>query len=271
MGKGTGKYYSPVYKAKKYSCAKKKSLGIKHIVCACIAIAFAASGIIAWQSVSADANTFETSSSVQSHPADVETYPRIVNKSKPVDASYEPQNLVSLNTVPNGQSIYLRSDAAESFINMLSAMANDGLAVLPVKGYNSYASQYTALSDSIDKFIAEGCSSDEATQKTSLLLSKPGTDESQLGTSIDISTDVNSVEKFAATDQYKWICNNAYKFGFIIRYTADKQDITGVEARPWHLRFVGESAAEYMKETGLCLEEYVSCVMKYCPGATQED
>ncbi|MDD6395475.1 MAG: D-alanyl-D-alanine carboxypeptidase family protein [Acutalibacteraceae bacterium] len=270
MVKGTGKYYSPVYKAKKYSCANKKSSGIKRIVCACIAVAFAASGIIAWQSVRADANTFATSASAQSYPTDVDSYPRIVNESKPVDKSYEPQNLVSLNTVPNGQSVYLRSDAAESFINMLDAMAKDGLAVLPVKGYTSYDAQQAALSESIDKFIAEGCSSDEATQKTSLLLSTPGTDESQLGTSIDVSTDVNSVEKFSATEQYKWICNNAYKFGFIIRYTADKQEITGVEARPWHLRFVGESAAEYMKENGMCLEEYVKCVMKYCPGATQE-
>ncbi len=271
MGRGTGKYYSPVYKAKKYACAGKKSVGIKHIVCACIAIAFAASGIIAWQSVNADAKSFETPSTVQSYPTDVETYPRIVNKSEPVEESYEPQNLVSLNTVPNGQSVYLRSDAAESFINMLAAMAEDGLAVLPVKGYTSYEEQNAALSASIDKFIAEGCSSDEATQKTSQLLSQPGTDEAQLGTSIDISTDANSVDSFSSTEQYKWICSNAYKFGFIIRYTADKQDITGVEARPWHLRFVGESAAAYMKSTGLCLEEYVSCVMKYCPSATQED
>lgn len=269
MRKGTGKYYSPVYRAKKYSTAGK-GLRFKHILCACIAVAFAASGIIAWQSVNADANSFETVTVSKNYLENVETYPRVVNESKPMDASYQPENLVSLNTVPNGQSVYLRSDAAESFINMLAAMAEDGLAVLPVKGYTSYEEQNAALSSSIDKFIAEGCSSDEASQKTSQLLSKPGTDEAQLGTSIDISTEADSVENFASTEQYQWICNNAYKFGFIIRYTADKQKITGIEARPWHLRFVGTNAAEYMKSSNLCLEEYVSNVMKNCPYATQE-
>lgn len=271
MGRGTGKYYSPIYKAKKYACTGRKSFRIKHIICAFIVIAFTASGVIAWQSVNADAKIFESTSTAQSYPTDVETYPRIVNQGEPVEESYEPQNLVSLNTVPNGQSVYLRSDAAESFINMLAAMKDDGLAVIPIKGYTSYAEQNAALSESIDKFIAEGCSSEEATQKTSQLLSQPGTDESQLGTSIDISTDANSVERFSSTEQYQWICSNAHKFGFIIRYTADKQRITGVEARPWHLRFVGESAAGYMKSTGLCLEEYVSCVMKHCPSATEEN
>ncbi len=271
MGRGTGKYYSPVYRAKKYSCAGKSTIGIKHIICACIAVAFAASGIIAWQSVNADANSFETSVISQNYPEDVESYPRIVNESQPVAASYEPKNLVSLNTVPNGQSVYLRADAADNFIAMLAAMAEDGLAVIPVKGYTSYDQQNVALSNSIDKFIAEGYTEEEASQKTSLLFSKPGTDEAQLGTSIDICTDANSLEKFSLTEQYKWICGNAHKFGFVIRYTADKQNITGVEARPWHLRFVGVNAAQYMKSANLCLEEYVSCVMKNSPAATQEN
>lgn len=267
-GKGTGKYYSPVYRAKKSPAKIKRTKRIKHILLTGIAMVAVATGIIAWQ-LNRSSNSFiEFTASQQL--GNVETYPRLVNKANPIDMSYEPQNLVSLNTVPNGQSILLRSDAAESFISMLSSMTDDGLAVIPVKGYTSYLEQTNTLEKSIDQFIAEGMSSQEAAERTSSRFFTPGTNESQLGTSVDVSTQTNSVENFASTEQYQWLCNNAHKFGFIIRYTADKQNITGVEAQPWHLRFVGVKAAGYMKSADLCLEEYIDRVINDCPTATEE-
>lgn len=270
MSKGTGKYYSPIYKAKKTPASIKKAKIIKHLILAGLAVIVVVAGITVWQIRNSDNDSFiEVLASKQSL-TDVETYPRIVNVSNPIEASYEPQNLVSLNTIPNGESIFLRRDAAESFLEMLSAMANDGLAVLPIKGYTSYQEQYKAQENSVDKFIAEGYSSQDATDMTSRTLLTPGADEAQLGTSIDVSTEANSVGNFSCTEQYEWLCNNAHKFGFIIRYTEDKQSITGVEAKPWRLRFVGVSAAEYMKYENLCLEEYVEQVMNDNPIAVQE-
>lgn len=270
MRKGTGKYYSPIYKAKKMPASIKRTKIIKRSILAGLAVIVAAVGVTVWQVRNSDNDSFIEVLASKRSLSDVETYPRVVNTSTPIDISYEPQNLVSLNTVPNGESIFLRHDAAESFLEMLSAMADDGLAVLPIKGYTSYQEQYEAQKNSVDKFIAEGYSSQDATDMTSRTLSTPGADEAQLGTSIDVSTETNSVDNFSDTEQYEWLCNNAHKFGFIIRYTEDKQNITGVEAKPWRLRFVGVSAAEYMKFENLCLEEYVEQVINDNPTAIEE-
>lgn len=269
--RGKGKYFSPVYVAKKYPSITKKTFAAKKIAIVCIAMAILAAGLIIWQTTHSSSDSFIEVTASGRGLADVDTYPRIVDESSPVDESYEPENLVSLNTIPNGESIFLRHDAAESFISMLDAMAKDGLAVLPIKGYTSYQAQNEAMSDSVDKFIAEGCSSSEANKKSSQLLLEPGKDEAQLGTSVDISVNVNSVESFSSTKQYQWIQNNACKFGFVIRYEADKQEITGVSAKPWHLRYVGVEAAEYMKSNNLCLEEYVEQVQKDNPSAVEEN
>jgi LAS superfamily LD-carboxypeptidase LdcB len=271
MNKGTGKYYKPVYRAKKTPAKVKRAKIIKRSVLACLAVAAVAAGIFVWQSANVENDSFIEVFAAGHSLSNVEVYPRVVSAEHPVAQSYEPENLVSLNTVPNGESIYLRRDTAESFIEMLSAMAGDGLAVIPIKGYTSFAEQTEAQTQSIDKFIAAGYSSDEAASMTSAQLLTPGADEAQLGTSIDVSTEMDSVANFSATEQCEWLCNNAHKFGFIIRYTESKQSITGIEAKPWHLRYVGVSAATYMKNQNLCLEEYVELVKKDNPAATQEN
>ena len=56
---------------------------------------------------------------------------------------------------------------------------------------------------------------------------------------------------------YKWLEKNCYKYGFILRYPADKVAITGINYEPWHFRYVGVALATEMMEQGLCLEEYV--------------
>ena len=62
---------------------------------------------------------------------------------------------------------------------------------------------------------------------------------------------------FASTKQSAWLNEHCWEYGFIIRYTKEKEKITGFEAEPWHIRYVGVEHAMYMKEHDLCLEEYV--------------
>ena len=62
---------------------------------------------------------------------------------------------------------------------------------------------------------------------------------------------------FGETAAAKWLEENAYKFGFILRYPKDKSDITNIIYEPWHFRYVGRYHATRMHQTGLCLEEYV--------------
>ena len=63
---------------------------------------------------------------------------------------------------------------------------------------------------------------------------------------------------FADTEEYKWLTDNAWKFGFILRYPADKADITGHTFEPWHYRYVGRYHAKIIRDNGLCLEEYIA-------------
>ena len=81
-------------------------------------------------------------------------------------------------------------------------------------------------------------------------------DESLLGLSVDAYFSPKDAT-YANTNTYKWFANNAYKYGFIIRYPKDKTDETGVGFRPWTLRYVGRYAATKMRDENLCLEEFI--------------
>ena len=82
----------------------------------------------------------------------------------------------------------------------------------------------------------------------------PGTSEHELGLCVDIASGDSSVTN---EDVWNWLSKNSYKYGFIQRYTAEKQDITGIIPEEWHFRYVGKKAAEEMHENDLCLEEYL--------------
>lgn len=83
----------------------------------------------------------------------------------------------------------------------------------------------------------------------------PGTSEHQLGIAVDINAD-----KAHSSNQevYVWLADNAYKYGFILRYPLGKEKITGTAYEAWHYRYVGKEAAEEIYSKQICLEEYLS-------------
>lgn len=86
----------------------------------------------------------------------------------------------------------------------------------------------------------------------------PGTSEHQLGTAFDFFTEGTKYnDKFEATAEYRWLSENAYKYGFIERYPEDKENVTGRSKMPWHFRFVGVENAKEIYDNKLCLEEYL--------------
>ena len=86
----------------------------------------------------------------------------------------------------------------------------------------------------------------------------PGTSDHQSGLGFDLSLAGYGGQKFAQSDEYKWLVENAHKFGFIFRYPEGKENITGYSFEPYHLRFVGQYHAAIIHETGLTLDEYVA-------------
>ncbi len=259
-GKGTGKYYAPVYRAKKSPMKLRRIKIIKRCAVIAAAVAVVAVSIAAFQINKDDSSSFVKVAASEQSLAGVSSYPRIVDHSSPLPEDYVPENLVTLGTLPNGDNVTLRADAAEAFLTMCSAMSEDGLGIVPVRGYVSYDEQRNVLSAAADRLVAEGASAEEAQKLAADEVSAPGEDEAQLGTSIDVSVSADSFDSFTLTEQYQWICANARHYGFIIRYTSANQKYTGVKDKPYHLRYVGKDAAEFMASSNLCLEEYVRAV-----------
>jgi len=165
-----------------------------------------------------------------------------------------PSDLVVPNVllrVPGNESMQVRKPAAAALEAMFADAKTAGLNLMLSSGYRSYAYQVNLYKGYVK---TDG----QATADTQS--ARPGYSEHQTGLAADIepSTQKCEVEQcFADTPEGKWLAANAYKYGFIIRYTADKVNVTGYEYEPWHVRYIGkELAAELHNKHVETLEEF---------------
>ena len=269
-GKGTGKYYAPVYRAKKSPAKLRRIRLFKRCAVIAAAVTIVAVSIAAIKISSDDSASFVKVAASEQLLVGVSSYPRIVDQSSPLPEDYVPENLVALGTLPNGENVFLRADAAEAFLTMCSAMSEDGLGIVPGRGYVSYEDQSSLLPETAARLDAAGATAEAAEKAAKAEVFAPGEDEAQLGTSIDVSVSAEIMDQFVLTEQFQWIARNAWHYGFIIRYTSANQKYTGVEERPWHLRYVGKEAAEFMAAENKCLESYIRIVKADNPDAKEE-
>jgi D-alanyl-D-alanine carboxypeptidase len=154
---------------------------------------------------------------------------------------------------------YLDSRAAPYLIEMLEAAKKDGMDLIVVSAYRSCAYQQQNFDNSLNERINKGMTYDEAYKETAANVAFPGKSEHNAGVAADIMTSSYTSmddDGFKNTPEYKWLQDNAYKYGFILRYPENKTDITGIIYEPWHYRFVGKYYANEIRNSGLCLEEY---------------
>ena len=115
-------------------------------------------------------------------------------------------------------------------------------------GYRSYANQEEIAELRIEEFMEEyGLDYGPAYEKVYKEVAKPGHSEHHLGLAVDI----------IGEDAQVWLAEHCWEYGFILRYTAEKEAITGFIDEPWHFRYVGTKVSLDMKDSGLCLEEYL--------------
>ena len=107
--------------------------------------------------------------------------------------------------------------------------------------------------------MARGYGEEKAREEAATSVAYPGTSEHNLGLAVDIVARDYQIldDKQADTAEARWLEENCWKYGFILRYPTDKTDITGIIFEPWHYRYVGEEAAREIMERGICLEEYL--------------
>lgn len=176
----------------------------------------------------------------------------LVNKKYFLDENYEPQNLVVPKVPFAIGEMKLQKVASEALENMFKVAKEEAkLNLVARSGYRSYKTQVQLFA----RYVKNN-GYDEAVKFSA----KPGQSEHQTGLAMDITADsVNRLLKysFGETKEGIWTKDNCYRFGFIVRYPADKTEITGYNYEPWHLRYVGKEIAKEIYDQDITLEDYL--------------
>ena len=164
---------------------------------------------------------------------------------------------ITLTQLQNGQAIDSR--CYPDLQEMMDACRADGLSPLIVSSFRSNETQESLYNRKINQFKDMGYNDDDAKIEAGRIVAVPGTSEHQLGLAIDVvDTSYQTLdEQQENTPTQKWLMQNSYKYGWILRYPNSKKDITGIIYEPWHYRYVGKEAAEEIYNSGVCLEEYL--------------
>ena len=239
-----------------------KKLGVLHEGNGIIRIGKTANG---WSKVIFDGNEayISTSYLTEKEPAKAVSSDRItvdpysdlwylvvVDSQREIPADYVPE---LAEVASSGK--YLDSRVAKHYNDMYAAAKKDGITLTPYSGYRSYARQQRNYNNLTETYMSRyNLTRQEAAKKAATVILPPGTSEHNLGLAMDIC---NTNSSFSSQKEYKWLTQHAHEYGFILRYTAEKQDITGIIPEPWHWRYVGIEHAGKIKDSGLCLEEYL--------------
>ncbi|MER1996023.1 MAG: M15 family metallopeptidase [Arthrobacter sp.] len=169
----------------------------------------------------------------------------VVNKDRPLaDPAYVPEDL------HDGGGVLLRPEAAAAYGRLSADAAAAGVGITAVSGFRTADEQariHASYSASYGNDRADGISA------------RPGHSEHQTGLAVDISNADGTCALeacFEATPAGAWAAENAHRYGFVIRYPAGREAVTGFAYEPWHLRFVGSEIAAELHKTGKTLEEF---------------
>lgn len=166
----------------------------------------------------------------------------LVNALNPIPQGYEPD----LISVTDRHSI--SAVCYDALIQMLDGCTAAEIEYDFNSSYRTQEVQEAILEGNIEKYMMqEELDYDAAQEKALTFVAIPGTSEHQLGLAVDLLGD----------EAVAWFNQNCWDYGFIVRYTEEKESITGIIDEPWHFRYVGKDVARDLKETGLCLEEYL--------------
>ena len=157
-------------------------------------------------------------------------------------------NLVSFNGYQVADTIY------NDLVDMYNAALNDNITLKINNAYRSKDEQTQIFENKMNAYENEGYTKEKAYKQTTLTVQVPGYSEHETGLAIDFSNEGHYDEN---EKMWEWLNNNAYKYGFILRYPEDKYEITKIDYEPWHYRYVGKKAAKEITDKNITLEEYL--------------
>lgn len=196
--------------------------------------------------------------------------PLLVNRQHPVASDFAPADLVNLSEYCDSSLVKIKYDgtqgvreAADALIRMLEAAKADGITSWQVSAaYRSYADQQRIFDNKVKSFQNNNpdWSLSRCRSAASVTVADPGASEHHTGLAFDMT--VPNTSMFLGTKQCTWLHQHCWEYGFILRYTDEKQQITGFAGEAWHIRYVGTEHSLAMQQSGQCLEEYLGEVQQ---------
>lgn len=176
----------------------------------------------------------------------------LVNKYNHLPKNYKPSDLAYLDGA-YGNKVPMRSIIKEPFLELQAAAKKEiNINLMPTTAFRDESFQRTLYTNYVNK---------EGVEKADTYSARPSYSEHQTGLSIDLKN--IALSNVRLTDEnYEWLHNNAYKYGFIIRFPKDKENITLYQFENWHIRYVGKEAAKIIYENNLTLEEYIDLYVR---------
>lgn len=172
----------------------------------------------------------------------------IVNKYYKLNENYEPSDLVTIDSKFASNNQRLRKEAADKFEEMAADALASGIKIYAGSTYRSYDYQL----DLYNRYVLQDGFAEAETYSA-----RAGYSEHQLGLAVDV---LNGDWQYLSEndDEYTWLIDNSYKYGFILRYPRNKEYVTGYMFEDWHFRYLGVELANKVKLSGLTYDEYVA-------------
>lgn len=172
----------------------------------------------------------------------------LVNKNNQLPSYYIPNNLEEIDKNYAHDHKLVRRETRLAFEKLSQQAKDEGYRIVAVSGYRDYDYQ---------KKLFEGYVKDKGLEYALNCSSKAGHSEHQTGLAIDVEGSNRDYDHFEDAPEFTWMQENAYKYGFILRYPKGKEFITGFKYEPWHYRYVGKEVAAYIHKYNITLEEYL--------------
>lgn len=171
----------------------------------------------------------------------------LVNKYNYLTEDYIPENLEPIDIAYARSGMQLVREAKEAFETLSEDAKKEGKNIIAMSSYRSYDYQVNLYNN----YVAT-----DGKEAADTYSARAGYSEHQTGLAVDVYNKVLPYTSFEETEEFNWMQENAYKYGFILRFPKDKVNITGYQYESWHYRYVGKEAAKYIHNHDLTLEEY---------------
>lgn len=207
-------------------------------------------------------------------PADFyQGYLVLVNQSQKLPNDYLAKDLVKAReviAVPNPEDLsvskadlMLNQNVIDQLLKMVQGAYEDGVTGYTiVSGHRDLAYQVGLFQRKINQYKQFGLDAQAAEERAKQIVAVPGESEHHTGLALDLPSRKHPAleTSYLDTPQGAWLKEHAWEYGFVIRYPADKVDITGISYEPWHIRYVGLPHSAVMQRENWCLEEYIEAL-----------